>query len=227
MWISRPACLRIARDDLGVAVAGGRDGDPGGEVEEPVAVDVLDHRHLRPTDHQRIGPGVRRGHHRVVAVQPGLGPGAGQGAEDAGLGAMEGDHGQILPWRVIGGVAVAGPARSRTRRSVPTSDSRIENPPINDPRPGSLIPRRPPATPRTGNRSRRPAADPPPPTRPAPSRGASDGTRSREPSPSERAAPDFAGPGGVTSPGSPGARSAGRRRRGELRGRRRRPGRST
>jgi len=52
-------------DDGGVAVAGGNDGDAGGEVEENVAVSVFDHGAASAAGDERIRAGIRR---RDVAV---------------------------------------------------------------------------------------------------------------------------------------------------------------
>ena len=43
-----------------MAVAGGDHGDAGVEIQEPVAVDVLDDRAFAALRHQRIAPRVRR-----------------------------------------------------------------------------------------------------------------------------------------------------------------------
>ena len=64
-------------DDVGVAVAGRVDGDAGGEVEEHVAVDVLDRAAEAAHGDDRVGPREARARPRVVEldVRPGLGAG--------------------------------------------------------------------------------------------------------------------------------------------------------
>ena len=52
-------------DDRGMGVAGRGDRDPGGEVEEEVAVDVLDGHARAPHRHDRVGP-------RQARRRPGL-----------------------------------------------------------------------------------------------------------------------------------------------------------
>ncbi len=64
-------------DDLGMAVPRRGDGDAGGEIEEEVAVDVLDHRAAAALDDQGINARVGRRHVLLVALEQGLafGPG--------------------------------------------------------------------------------------------------------------------------------------------------------
>ncbi len=90
-------------DDLGVAMAGGVDGDAGGEVEELVAVDVFDAAAEAAFDGERITAGVAGRKQGFVAGNDLPGVGAGQGADDlraeAGVGLRGGsawelqDHG--------------------------------------------------------------------------------------------------------------------------------------
>ena len=65
-------------DDLRMAVAGRADGDAGGEVEEQVAVDVLDDRPAAALHRQRIDARVRRRHVLLVGrdQQRARGPGS-------------------------------------------------------------------------------------------------------------------------------------------------------
>ena len=68
------------RHDLGMRVPDVGHRDPGGEVEEAVAVHVLDHRARGPAHHQRIRARVRRRHHPISRAShaalrgPGNGP---------------------------------------------------------------------------------------------------------------------------------------------------------
>lgn len=55
--------------DVGMTMAGGGDGDAGREVEEQIAVHVLDHRPAAPGHHQRIAPGVGRRHDPLIPFQ--------------------------------------------------------------------------------------------------------------------------------------------------------------
>ena len=78
--VDQPArLLADRRDDLGMAMPGVGHGDARREVEEPVAVHVLDHRPLRALHHQRIDARVRRRHDPLVALQPRGAPGPGSG----------------------------------------------------------------------------------------------------------------------------------------------------
>ena len=74
--------VRDGRDDLGMTVSGGVDGDAGGEVEEEVAVHVLDDRPAAPFAHQRVDTGVGRRHIERVAGQQFLGARPGQRGAD-------------------------------------------------------------------------------------------------------------------------------------------------
>ena len=58
--MSSAACSLIAADDLRVRMARGRHRDAGREVEEQVAVDVLDRQALAADRHDRIGAGEAR-----------------------------------------------------------------------------------------------------------------------------------------------------------------------
>ncbi len=95
----------------GMAVAGRRDGDPRGEVEESVAVEVLDHRPLRPADDQRIRPRVRRATSPVSRSSQAAAR-ARKGSEDSRFIAVQARHGTSLSqaartslWRVAAGAA--------------------------------------------------------------------------------------------------------------------------
>ena len=55
------------RDDVRMRVPGRVDGDAGGTVQEPVAVDVLDDRAFAAGHHQRIAAGIGRRHRFGVA----------------------------------------------------------------------------------------------------------------------------------------------------------------
>ena len=54
-------------DDFGMAMAGGNDGDAGGEIEENVAVHVFYHRAAAALGDQRIIARVGRRKNRVIA----------------------------------------------------------------------------------------------------------------------------------------------------------------
>ena len=84
MWMNFCACSAIALHDLGMRHAGRVDGDAGGAVEEPIAVDVLDHRAFAARDHERIVAGVGRRHELRVALDDRLGLRAGQRRLDVG-----------------------------------------------------------------------------------------------------------------------------------------------
>ncbi len=80
MWRNRSAASLTADDHLGMGVAGGADGDPRHEVEEAVAVHVLDHRPAAVGDGQRVlldvagrGPRPRR----AATIAWAFGPGGG------------------------------------------------------------------------------------------------------------------------------------------------------
>ncbi len=66
------------RVDVGMGVAGGDDGDSGVEVEEAVAVDVLDDAAAAAPHDQRVDPGERRAGHGLVARDDRGGVRAGQ-----------------------------------------------------------------------------------------------------------------------------------------------------
>ncbi len=63
--------------DRRVGVAGRVDGDPGGEVEEQVAVDVLDGQPVAADRDDRVGPRQARRRPRLVVGDVGPGPRAG------------------------------------------------------------------------------------------------------------------------------------------------------
>ena len=73
MWMNFAAWSAIALTTSGMRHAGGVHGDPGGAVEEDVAVDVLDDRPFAARDDQRIVARVRRGHELRVLVDDGFG----------------------------------------------------------------------------------------------------------------------------------------------------------
>ena len=66
-----------------VAVAGGRHGDAGGEIEEFVAVDVFNANAAAAVGDQRIGAGVAGGNEAVVSGYSGAGLGTGQADKPA------------------------------------------------------------------------------------------------------------------------------------------------
>ena len=68
--------------DVGVAVAGGGHGDAGVEVEEQVAVDVLDHAALGPNRHHRVRARHARRRPLLVELEVGARLGAGQLGDD-------------------------------------------------------------------------------------------------------------------------------------------------
>jgi hypothetical protein len=65
------------RVDIRMGMAGSDDGDPGVEVEEAVAVDVLDQAASATPHDERIDPGQRRAGHCLVARDDGGGDRAG------------------------------------------------------------------------------------------------------------------------------------------------------
>ena len=66
--VQEPGGLLLNRPDhVRMRVAGGRDGNAGRQVEEPVAVRVDHHRADGPVDHQRIVAGIGGTHHPLVA----------------------------------------------------------------------------------------------------------------------------------------------------------------
>ena len=71
-------------DDLGVAVAGGGDGDAGGKVEEGVAVDVFHTDAAAPLGDHGVGAGVGGGDVLVVLLDDAAGVGAGERGKEAG-----------------------------------------------------------------------------------------------------------------------------------------------
>ena len=73
-------------DDLGMAVSGGGDGDSGGEVEELIAVHVLDHDAASALGDQWIGAGVGRRNDFGVCFENALGIRAGQSCANLGPG---------------------------------------------------------------------------------------------------------------------------------------------
>src|SRR5579862_1920581 len=68
--------------DFGVGVAQGVDRDPGGEIEELVAIRIMDVRALAPFDDQGISPGVRGGDDLLVALEDLAGLGTGKTRAD-------------------------------------------------------------------------------------------------------------------------------------------------
>ena len=59
--MDQPGGLFLDRfDHLRMAMAGGDHGDPGGEVQEPVAVGILDHGAFAPRRHQRDRSACRK-----------------------------------------------------------------------------------------------------------------------------------------------------------------------
>jgi hypothetical protein len=84
-----------------MAVAGGDDGDAGREVEEAVAVDVLDDGPDAADGDDRVGPRQARARPRLVEGDVGSGAGAGDLGDEAGrledgldgLGGQRGDAG--------------------------------------------------------------------------------------------------------------------------------------
>ncbi len=84
--------LADRRHDPRVRVSGVGDGDPGGVVEEPVAVHVLDHRPAGAPDHQRVRPRVRGRHDAIVALQPRGAPWARQRPDDPRFLSSQSDH---------------------------------------------------------------------------------------------------------------------------------------
>ena len=92
--VQQPVGLVLdGRDDPGVAVARGVDGDAGREVQEPVPVHVLDPQALPPVGHQRVGPRVGRGHVGRILADQLLGAGAGQRGADFRFHAV-----RVLRW---------------------------------------------------------------------------------------------------------------------------------
>src|SRR5579884_2877821 len=84
-----------------MAMAGGGDGNSGSEVEELVAVHILDDAAPAALGNQRIGAGVRRRDVAFVALQYAPGIGAGQGGDNLRSGSVSsGDsvcgHGLLL-----------------------------------------------------------------------------------------------------------------------------------
>src|ERR1041385_92151 len=63
---------------FGMAVSSGNHGDSGGEIQEFIAVNVLNNHAAAAFGHQRIGACVRWRNILCVALQDGLGLGAGQ-----------------------------------------------------------------------------------------------------------------------------------------------------
>ena len=61
-----------------VPVPSRADGDAGVQVEEPVAVGVVDHHTETPVDDERVVPGVGGAEHRVVPLDDRRGPRSGQ-----------------------------------------------------------------------------------------------------------------------------------------------------
>ena len=76
------------RVDVRVGVTGGDDGDAGVEVEEAVAVDVLDDAAPAALHDERVDPGERRAGHRLVAGDD-RARRSGRAARSAASGAVE------------------------------------------------------------------------------------------------------------------------------------------
>ena len=76
------------RDDLGMAVSGGVDRDPGREVEEQVAVHIFDHGTGTASHDQRIDSRVGTGNELGIAREKALGRRAGQGRAKLRNGAV-------------------------------------------------------------------------------------------------------------------------------------------
>src|SRR5690606_20518192 len=100
-------------DDLRVAVAGGGDRDPGVEVEEAVAVDVLDGAAGAAGGHEVVDPGHRRAGDGGVAGDPLGGLRAGQlgrQVRDRGGGEVDGGRGvgEVVDRGGSGGVGHVG-----------------------------------------------------------------------------------------------------------------------
>ncbi len=72
------------RDDMRMTVAGGRDGDACGEVEEQIAVHVLNDGPAAALDHQRINARVRWRDVVCIAFEQRLRFGAGQRGANLG-----------------------------------------------------------------------------------------------------------------------------------------------
>ena len=76
-------------DNLGMAMAGGADGDAGGEVHEHVAVHVFDHRAAPALGDQRVIARVRRRHELGVSFEDALG--VRSGSSVTSLGSFQSD----------------------------------------------------------------------------------------------------------------------------------------
>ena len=110
--MSSAACFAIAATDARVGVAGGVDGDAGGEVEEDVAVDVLDGAAVAAHGDDRVGAREAGAGPGVVELDVGAGPGARQLGHDVRHGTRleRGAHaGDLL-------LAVGAAPRTRRRR---------------------------------------------------------------------------------------------------------------
>ena len=87
-------------DDFGMTVAGGDDGDAGGEVEELVAVDVVDADAAAAFGDQRIAAGVAGGDEAVIVGDDLLGERTGEGGlqlgAELGVDGFGGDAGVLL-----------------------------------------------------------------------------------------------------------------------------------
>ena len=85
--VDQLGCLLLdRRHDLRVRVAGRVDGDAGGEVEEQVAVDVLDRQAFTADGNDRVGPREARRRPRLVESDVGAGLRAGELRDDVGNG---------------------------------------------------------------------------------------------------------------------------------------------
>jgi hypothetical protein len=81
--VQQLGCLLLDRgDDLGVGVTGRVDGDPGGEVEKQVAVDVLDRQAIAADRYQRVGAWQARRRPGLVEGDVGAGLRAGDLGDD-------------------------------------------------------------------------------------------------------------------------------------------------
>ena len=113
-------------DDLRVAVPGGDHGDPGAEVQEPIAVHVLDQRAPASLGDERIAAGIGRRDIEVILFDDPLCQGTGKaGAEQRPLG-VGGSGGFPFGWRTHYFRLQRTPSRvSSMRTPASTSASRI------------------------------------------------------------------------------------------------------
>ncbi len=117
MWIKRPGLLADRRHDPGMRVPDVGHGDPRREVEEAVAVHVLDHRPLGAAHHQRIDPRVRRRHDPMVTLEPGGAARARQRSQDPRFVTVQRSHSFVLsgdPFARVKNPSVAGTLATAT-----------------------------------------------------------------------------------------------------------------